>query len=292
MTRQENLGNQEDDLILGETPETKAMSDALRKMADEENERGVSNDAERKLRLQREQNFDRIPGKHTLDSKVVGTRVDELSALKDKAESHTELVDFERALYNPDNIFLIPEEKREEAEKIAKKYFDEYVRRHKDSGATTDNIVEWTNSKMPGGASNKMYIYDTENEWNTWTVHAVVEDQGWVRGDKYLPKYVTAYHEVMHIEETEKGAPESSEHSVMNEMLPTMKTILLVDQIYKEIYGISPNEEVDYQRDIIWKNKKIKLGELANFYRDLEGKYSDIGNAVLSDESLNFIAVT
>lgn len=246
--------------------------------------------AEHKLKLQRENNFVAKPGRHTLDSAVVASRVTEIELIKSKQAECPELVDFEKALYKPENIFLIPQEKSNEAEEIAKRRFSEYVEKYSDNGATINNVVQWAHTGMPGAGSNKMHIYDTENEWNTWTLHAVVEDQGGIRGNFYLPKYVVAFHELMHVEETPKGVPESYEQGELSELLTTVKTILLQDEVYKEIYNIPVETEVDYRRDITWKGRQVAIGGLANFYRNLEEKYDNIGLALSSKESLDYIS--
>ncbi len=171
----------------------------------------AESEEERRLRLQGEMNFDNMAGRHTFKSDVVAARFAELKLLKDKVETYPKLKDFEEAIYRPDSIYLIPAEKKVEAEEVAKRLFTEYVKRYESAGATIDNVVAWVNTGMPGAASNKMHIYDGENQWNTWALHAIIEDEGTVRRDKYLPKYVVAYHELMHVEETPKGAPRSSE---------------------------------------------------------------------------------
>jgi len=244
---------------------------------------------EDKARLQVESNFDKKPGRHTLNSDIVAARLEEMQLLKDKLIEHPELRDFESALYQPKNIYLIPVDKKEQSEEIAERLFEGYIKKFEDMGATVNNVVAWVNTRMPGVASNKMHIYDVENKWNTWTLHAIVEDEGTVREDKYLPKYVAAYHELMHVEETPKGVPTSYQQGDMAEILTTIKTITLIDQIYKEIFSINFSDEVDYKQEVDWGKGKIRLGWLANFYRNLEQKYNSVGRAVVSEESLKLI---
>jgi hypothetical protein len=242
-----------------------------------------------KIRLEVESNFDRIPGRHTLKSAIVASRLEEIELLKDKLKEYPELKEFEKALYKPENIYLLPTDKKEQAEEVAKRLFSEYIKKFEDVGATIDNVVAWVNTGMPGAGSNKTRIYDIENQWNTWTIHAIVENEGSTRGEKYLPKYVVAYHELMHVEETPKGVPESYEQGDMAEVLTTIKTIILVDQIYKEINSLNLADEIDYDQEVNWGNNTIQLGWLANFYRNLETKYGNIGIAVTSIESLKIV---
>ncbi|MDO8664269.1 MAG: hypothetical protein Q7K44_01830 [Candidatus Liptonbacteria bacterium] len=239
-----------------------------------------------RLVLQEELNFKNRPGNHTKNSSVVESRFGEVKKLREMVVTHPELAVFERALYTADNIYLIPEERKEEAETIARQQFLDYIKKYEASGVTPENIVDWKKSGMPGAGTNKTWIYDNERPYDTWRIHVVVEDDNNIVNGKCLPKSVIAYHEVMHAEETPKGVPESYK---MSEIVTTLKTIILVDEIYKKLFGAPLGVEVDYGREIARGNQKIKLGQLANFYRDLENKYKVLGKAVVSEESLRLI---
>jgi hypothetical protein len=245
----------------------------------------IENDEDRKVRLQKEMNFDTHPGRHTLNSVVVGSRFNEIKELRGKIEIHPELVDFEKAIYEDVNTHLIPVGKKAESEKIAMRYFSEYIKKYKDSGLTIENAVDWA----PRGGFNRTMIYDLENKSNTWAVHAIVDTEGDILNDKYLPRYVLAYHELMHVEETERGAKEWTQKEKPTELLPAMQTVILADSIYKELFSYDVSKEIDYGVTVDWGKGKVALGKLANFYRKLEEKYGSIGKAMASEESLKFI---
>lgn len=239
-----------------------------------------------RLVLQDELNFQKLPGNHTKNSPVVASRFGEIKMLREMVKTHPEFSVFESVLYTADNIYLIPAEKKEEAEELARQRLLEYINKYKSDGVTAENVVSWKKTGMAGFGTNKIWVHDTENRWNTWRVQVAVEDADNLVNGKCLPKSAVAYHEVMHAEETPKGAPESY---VMSEIVTTLKTIILIDEIYKKLFDVTLDTEVDYGREVAWNSQKIKLGRLANFYRDLEIKYGTLGMAVVSEESLRLI---
>lgn len=101
----------------------------------------------------------------------------------------------------------------------------------------------------------------------------------------YRPEYVIAFHELMHIEETTKGLDRSL---YWNELLPSLKELLLNDQIAKEICGIPLTEESTYSLKVKIGSRFVNYGEIAHFYRSLEEKYGSLIEAVLSPESKDF----
>lgn len=74
------------------------------------------------------------------------------------------------------------------------------------------------------------------------------------------------------------------------ELLPSLQTLLIVDQIYKKIYGRKDTDEIDYGKYFIIENTVLPVGKVANFYRNLAYEQGSLCQAVLSDESLQFIS--
>jgi len=256
----------------------------------EKQTKNVEIEKDRKSRLQKELNFNNIPGSHTLDSVVVGSRHEEVERLIGETNMCPELIDFEKAIYVPVDKYIIPVDKKDEAERIAERYFSEYVKKYKNSGVTIENSVHWTTADVRMAASDKTFIDDAENNSYTWRVCAVVENKGRILKGKYLPRYVVAYHELMHVEEIERGEKVSIfNNQKLSEILPTTQTIILLDRIYKELFSRNLSEEIDYEIFLNWGAGKVALGKIANFYRKLEEKYGGIGLAMASQESLEFL---
>jgi hypothetical protein len=176
------------------------------------------------------------------------------------------------------------QEKKAEADQIAKELFLKYIAKWQTAGYTEQNIVDWDNEGnfRAGGT----YVFDLLNEWNPWKVQPVVAAGGKVleRDGLYLPPYVVAYHELMHVEETPKCAKEKH-HQKGVELLTTIKTIVLQDHIYKKIHKLEENREVDYGRFI----GTIPLGTFANFYRRQEAIHGTLSRALICPESIAFL---
>jgi F0F1-type ATP synthase assembly protein I len=242
-----------------------------------------------------ELNFPTEAGSHTILSPIVGTRYHELQAVKDKMRQCPILRALEKAIYQSPMIYLIPLDKKDEADAISKPLFLEYISKYSSEGITENNIVRWLDeesmSKSP--ISNKTSIYDGVNRWNTWRVKIYVMSR---RGkanegyDRYLPPYVVAYHEVMHAEETPKQAKVSYETEAGGELLTTIKTFILLDLVYKRIYNIPEHQTVDYGKNILLRGKSIPLGEFASFYHNLEQKHGALYKALISPESISYLS--
>jgi hypothetical protein len=237
-------------------------------------------------------NFPFMPGRHTLKSQVVGTRKQELQAIKARMWEEPILRDLQAAIYKSKYIYLIPTDKKDEADEISRELFLQYIEKYAPYGCTEQNIVGWFETGAPGGASNKTYIYDIENEWNTWCVHIIVESRNGEANEKdgcYLPPHIVAYHELMHLEETPPGAKASIQNENGCEILTALKTIILIDFVYKRIHNLKIDSMVDYQKTIKLQGRTFQLGAFANFYRKLESKYGNLSRAVLSQESLRYL---
>ena len=68
-----------------------------------------------------------------------------------------------------------------------------------------------------------------------------------------------------------------------------MKSIILLDEVYKIIHRVDLNEEVNYRKSIPSNKRKIPLGIFANFYRTLERQHGSLGEAIVSTQSLSFL---
>jgi len=238
-------------------------------------------------------NFQNCPGRHTIKSPVVGTRSEELLAVQKAIRSLPVLANLQNSIYSVEgSIHIIPLNKKDEADEVARALFLDYISKYAAHGCTEQNIVKWCYTGLPGAASNKTLIYDVENEWNTWCVCAYVERRNGACNEAYghyLPPHVVAYHELMHIEETPLQAKVTHQGQNGDELLTTIKTYLLLDHIYKKIHGLNESTEVDYGIHFEINGNKIGLGKFANFYREQELKHEKLYLALISSDSISFL---
>jgi hypothetical protein len=230
-------------------------------------------------------NFLTNPGHHTLQSPIPGTRSSELKMVQRVLKKHPVLEKYEKAIYQPEFIYLIPSEKANEADHAAKELFLQYISKYSADGCTEHNIVDWSDSQFRLGVT---YVSDLENEWNTWFVNPVVEvkhERMHFKFNRYLPSHVVAFHELMHVEETSRCKREHYQEPGI-ELLTATKTTILLDLIYKKIHGLEIDTEVNYGKMV---GGKIELGAVANFYRHLETIHGTLALALTSPESIQFL---
>jgi len=175
-------------------------------------------------------NYLNMPGRHSRQSAVVGTRAGELKKIMTVMDSPTGYVlhSFEKAIYKVKYMYIIPKSQRAAANKIAKEIFIEYIEKYQKDGVTEENSVNWCKSGLPGVASNKTWIYDDENRSNTWHLQVAVEADNGIHNEKYgcfFPPHIVALHEFMHVEETFKGNSKSTQDQPGREILTTTKPL-------------------------------------------------------------------
>lgn len=226
-----------------------------------------------------------LPGQHTFLSPVTGNRAHEMrtvvkALVKQEKENNRLLEKLEDLIYTPGYCYIIPIEKRIEAEKISQEMFRKYISKYVSSGFTEANIVNWNsnylnNHNLHAGFSRQ-----------PWCHFSSVSDgygslQNTYNGTHYSPTGVVAIHELMHAEETEPCEYGWLRPGV--ELMTSLRTIILLDQIYKEIYQLPMDKEVDY-------GKNFPLGKIANFYRVLESRFNgDLSRALTSDASIKWL---
>ena len=237
--------------------------------------------------LKEKLNYIHSPGRHSELSPVTGARIKEEADLRLALAHHPNLKVFEKTLYESENIQLIPIEQKGRADKLGMDRLNDYLKKYETAGVTSKNAVDWTDQNFRLGVT---YTYDTENQFNTWNSHAVVERDGTTDGKKYTPSGIVARHEIMHVEQTEPGISEARRNAQpLVELVPTLDTIIQLDAVHKELNNIPLKDIALHNKSISWGGKEIDLGEIANLYRDLASKHGSIAKGLISKESLEFI---
>lgn len=152
------------------------------------------------------------PGRYDCFSPVIGARAEQLKNVQLKIRNSSMLRAFEVALHGEgehsiDHLYVLPLEKKEEADSIAKKLFSKYIAPYASQGVTSENAVEfvpseyWSYGSSPGLTIRKKQ--DKRSGVYELHLHAVVNREGGISrdGKGYLPAFVIAYHELQHVEE-------------------------------------------------------------------------------------------
>ncbi len=244
-------------------------------------------------KLERDLNFQEVPGSHTRLSPVVGSRAHELALVRNALAENPVLEEFERQLYQAQNWHILRYDQKAEIDALAGHLFASYINKYGNCGLTPDNAVAFRESKDPNAHyCGDVIPYDAEHIQNTWRVYAIVYphpnpgaayDYG-----RYQPVDIIKFHEFMHVEERTKEVPDHR-CSPGIEIMTMLKSVMLLDEIHKKVNGIALNGVVDYGRFIRIGDVVQPLGCVTNVYRLLEKEHGSLGAAVTCPESLHYL---
>lgn len=98
----------------------------------------------------------------------------------------------------------------------------------------------------------------------------------------------------MHIEECKQGIS-AQEHyhdkeNYQKNSLTTLKTLMLQDEVYKQVSGADQDQVVSYGHKLHSPNgESVDIGKIAHFYRQLESQHANLAEALVSNASLEFL---
>lgn len=209
------------------------------------------------------------PGSHTVKSAVVGSRGEERRAVGAKIIKEPVLAELEDSLFSFYNSYVIPDECREIAGRIADETFSRYIDKYRHCGLNETNAVH----RLNYSSRTETLIYDR----STWHVFSTV-------GKDEAGFGLT--HQLMRLEEIAKlSRGRWWQRAEGDELLPSLNTLIQVDEAIKKCKDIELSTEVDYNLSF----KSIPLGKVANFYRDLTARIGTVAGALLSPESISFL---
>lgn len=226
------------------------------------------------------------PGHHTIKSVVVGTRADELLAVKAKMKSEQVLKKFEDALYRRENTRLIPNECKWIADDFSEQVFSKYLDKYRHCGLNERNAV----SREGYQSGLAQIILDGGIFHETWRIETSVRADGFSKEfpDEYIPPAIAAYHELMHVEEIPRLSQKTG-RVAGDELLTSLTTLMQLDEAFKKCKRLDLSKEVDYHKLKI-DDIKIPLGRVANCFRSLTKKFNNqLFKALISPQSVNFL---
>lgn len=253
------------------------------------------------LPLEKKLNYLNLPGAHSLLSPVVGSSRKKFERLMEEAKTNPAYMEFEKAIYQPSFVYLLENdiESRNRADEIARKWFENNLAPFKKYALTLANVVDWTNDCPPGPGTNKTWLSDIQNEWNAWNVRSYVNKRNDTKAEcnskdnNYLPPYIVAEHEFHHVQEIRPrmSEKERNQERGISELMPTLNTLLELDQIYKQMHHDPLEQGIEYKKYVATlSGQKLDLGKVLAFYQKiLKEKNGDIYEALLSKPSREFL---
>lgn len=226
-------------------------------------------------------------------SPILGARAEAAIALKNFSQDHSYLLNYIKHLYESPSectaedgdpkaasyIQMLPISIKEQASEIARKQLESYF----DSFKLPKNYGE---PFLDNPGYNRTVISDLDNEWNDWNMQPMVDRSGVTKGRFFVPAEVVLIHELGHVERTLPGDSKiSSDEDPIVEIGVTLDQIILQDEIYKKVKGLSLDQEVSYPCRPKTNRGVLTLGKLANTFRDLRKKYGSVDRALISDEA-------
>ncbi len=210
----------------------------------------------------------RKPGWHDNSSPFYCSKEDELIAIQ-RSPFQKILKTFEKIFYE-DNQFrsLIPKEELSAANKIANRILQNELLQY---GCPLETLVDRS-------GESRAQALRVEEAYH-------VSSRGELCFDNdCMPEALIDLHELRHVQDCVIPALGS-----IMEIFTTLEQHIRTDLIYKEIRGISKDQEVNYNKFFQMKGKEFQAGSLANFYRNLQEKYGKFSTTLLSSESIEYI---
>jgi hypothetical protein len=239
------------------------------------------------------------PGCHGPKSPVIGTHADELKSIYERIDKEPILRQFENLLYYQENSysfnFLIPCDQKNRADEISRGIFLKYIEDYTTQNVeiNEESIVDWCLfTQSPG----QCLIQEEGNRNGLgWNVQVKVRQKGnpiYEENGSYLSPYLCALHEIQHVEDVPAFAPVSlwaQGKEKGSELKQTLKTLILSDEVYKQVNELGLFSHVDYGKSILLKGRQVSIGTVANFYRKLEERHLSLCSALLSQQSIEFL---
>lgn len=233
---------------------------------------------------------------HTKDSKLFGQYSEIHSEYREFADENPAFLRFGSSLYS--GLFRLNNRRRDsseatnkmipvkdsiEANKIAEELYIEFCEKH-----DVDPAKQLYFNSSYGGSMQMDELDDTKFAF-------INVGEVTTSGDYYNPTYVTAMHEINHLQ---RVSPDRDSYryvgdriaEALDEIPTKINEVINKDYIYKKINNIPLEEEVQYPEKINSDyNEGVSIGLVANTFRKLLEEYETVEECLMSPEGEEFV---
>ncbi|MBU0672111.1 MAG: hypothetical protein KJ732_03685 [Candidatus Margulisbacteria bacterium] len=235
------------------------------------------------------------PGRYYATDPFVGTLAARSSAFASFIRSNPQYGAFFRDLYEGAHsnsisavMTMIPSQYAEQASALADPHLQALL-------TSVGRSPEQAFSFGTGFQAGVTFIYDVENDCNTWNLHVYLDSDGarteFAGGEYVVPWQNCGIHELGHVARTQRLSPEDIpfEQEAAEELANVCEQIILQDNIMRNILNLSPDTTVAYPLGIATEREAIPLGNFAIMMRGLVALYGNIESALMSQEFQAFL---
>lgn len=226
--------------------------------------------------------FSNEAGVYNEQSILFGKNYEDCYELINKAKVNSGIYKFADALYKDSNRFLIKEKDIAKANEISLVILKDWLEAN---GVKEDNLYKSVDVDDEKAANTVAFYCSPGNDVRA---ELKIDPTGDLGDGCYSPVGITVIHELMHVMQKKPSSNQSlrEKDHLIEELAPTLKTLMLEDMTYKTIHKIPMNNVVNYGYFEVGKNK-VPYGELAVWFRNMTDKYKDLSvEKVLSQDEV------
>ncbi len=213
-----------------------------------------------------------MPGIHSSSSPFYCTQKERLEYIN-ASEFRGLLIIFQEVLHgNTTARFIFPKEDLPKVTPIATEIRDQYTH----SSGCKDTIWD---RRFPNHTTRPLF-----NSNGTLVHYRVYSKGDFCVENSCIPEAIADLHLLQYVEECSLGT------IPLGKFFPTLMEHERKDRILKRLNGVNISQVFDDSKTIILKGRRLKLGEIANLYRNLTEQYKKPELAVTSREFIEFIS--
>ncbi len=221
------------------------------------------------------------PGVYNEQDDLFGRNYKDCYALIKKAKNNPGVVKFADALYNDASRFIISKEDSVKANEISRFILKKWLQ---NNNLKSDNLYEAADVD-DDNMTNKVAFYLKRG--NDLRIKLKIDSTGDLGDGCYSPVGVTVIHELLHVTQKKPSSNQDFRENanIIEELGPTLNSLVLDDMIYKTMHKIPMNNVVNYG-DLEIGKTKVPVGELAVWFRKMCEKYprQSIDKVLCEDE--------